>query len=198
MGGAGRARFTSWHPSGRAEAMQRPRERSGPGSRERRGGCGWSVDRLPGRLHPLTQMQRPPRSLHTSTAPLGAGSDGTGAARPSHLGSRCAVLGGLTLWPMEGGTVIVLGTGAGPGAPSTTPCLGGARPLPASASLGTVPVFLPQPAGHRGQWRPQSLGRTGRSGLLVVLSPFLHSSGFPLCPRLSWGGHAGWWGAGPG
>lgn len=38
MGGAGRARFTSWHPSGRAEAMQRPRERSGPGSREQRGG----------------------------------------------------------------------------------------------------------------------------------------------------------------
>lgn len=82
--------------------------------------------------------------------------------------------------------------------PAPLPASGVPAPLPASASLGTVPVFLPQPAGHSGQWWPQSLGRTGRSGLLVVLSLFLHSSGFPLCPRLSWGGHAGRWGAGPG
>lgn len=54
-------------------------------------------------LHPPTQMQWPPRSLHVLTAHLGAGSGGIGSAQPSHLGSRCAVPGSLTSWPKEGG-----------------------------------------------------------------------------------------------
>lgn len=80
--------------------------------------------------------------------------------------------------------------------PAPFPASGAPAPSQPRPHRALSPTSSPGQPGGRGQWRSQSLGRTGRSGLVSVLS--LHSSGFPLCQRLSWGGHAGPWGAGPG
>lgn len=99
-------------------------------------------------LHPPTQMQWPPRSLHVLTAHLGSWLWRDWLSSAFSPGKQVCGSGQPHFVAEGRGTVIVLGTGAGPGAPRTAPGLGGACPLPASASPGTVPDFLPRPAGR--------------------------------------------------
>lgn len=170
--GGGPAREVPAPRAAGRKRSRRPREQPGPGPESGRAGSGsgpppcaahrgsplgglgsagrgWSEDRSPG------SWTSPPDAdaVAPTLPPRADGTPGRWLWRDwlsSAFSPGKQVCGsGQPHFVAEGrGTVIVLGTGAGPGAPRTIPGLGGTCPLPASASPGTVPDFLPRPAGR--------------------------------------------------